>query len=76
MLSLKKGARNSNVGWPLTSVTHTSGYGRHALKPLPSMRFTQKSEDTVLPTEDDVPLTIVSSTIHVRVPGSELVMAA
>ena len=77
MLSLKKGTRNPDVEWPLTSVAHTSGNGRHALKPSPGMLFTQNSEeDTVLPIEDDVPLTVLSSTIRTRVPGSELIVAA
>jgi len=62
MLSLKKAADTSEVGWSLTGATHTSYLGGRTPKRSNSVRFAPLSdEDTVLPTEEDIPLAVVPS---------------
>ena len=59
MLSLKRAADTTEVGWSLTGMTHTSNSWGGTQKRSNSVRFAPASdEDTVLPTED-IPLAVV-----------------
>jgi len=61
MLSLKKAADTSEAGWSLTGTTQAPNPGDRTPKRSNGARFAQLSdEDTVLPTEEDIPLTVVS----------------
>ena len=70
MLSLKKAADTSEVGWSFRSISHKT-------RQLHDLEFVQISdEDTLSFAEEETPLETVPSTISVSVTGTIQVAAA
>ena len=62
MLSLKKAADNSKVGWSLTCMTRPSSPGAYTWKRSYRVQFAAMyDEDAVSPTDGDIPLAAVLS---------------
>ena len=60
MLSLRRAAAASGVGWSLTGTTRTPNPGGRTPKRSNSVQFAPLSdEDSALPTEEAIPLAVV-----------------